>query len=677
MNLRTAISCVCSALVLLVGVQVVSAAPAPGVSWATKAGGTGATSGRGISALPDGSSIVTGEFSGTATFGSTTLISAGTNDVVTAKMNADGSWAWATKAGGSRLDSGYGVSALPDGSSIVTGYFSGTATFGSTTLTSRFAWRSDVFTAKMNADGTWAWATKAGGTGFDYGYGISALPDGSSIVTGRFSGTATFGSTTLISAGSYGVFTAKMNADGTWAWATKADGSGDDRGNGVSALPDGSSIATGYFSGTATFGSTTLISAGSWDVFTAKMNADGTWAWATKAGGSGGDEGLGVSALPDGSSIVTGRFVDTATFGSTTLTSAGISDVFTAKMNADGSWAWATKAGGSWINVGYGISALPDGSSIVTGVFSQAATFGSTTLTSAGISDVFTAKMNADGSWAWATKAGGLGAGFLIGRGDEFGYGVSALPDGSSIVTGVFVGTATFGSTTLTTAGGTCGTAPDTYLCTDVFTARYLDAPQAPAAPVAVAGNTSAAVTITPLAGGSVTSYTVTSSPGETTCTVVAPKTSCTVEGLTNGTSYRFRATATNGVGTGAASGWSNAVTPVAAGAVAKKVPLLRSSLTCRGNTCTTRGPVPPGATAVTQRAKTSAAQAAQSSEMARAKVKTAKATCRITKRGKGKKATRTYQCTIRLSKGKWTITTKALKKTTVIAQSVKTKKVK
>ena len=420
MNLRTAISCVCSALVLLVGVQVVSAAPAPGVSWATKAGGTGATSGRGISALPDGSSIVTGYFYGTATFGSTTLTSssAGINDVFVAKMNADGTWAWATQAVGSEYDyaSGNSVSALPDGSSIVTGYFSDTATFGSTTLTSRFAWRSDVFTAKMNADGTWAWATQAGGTGSDYGKGISALPDGSSIVTGRFEGTATFGSTTLISAGSY-----------------------------------------------------------------------------------------------------------------------------------------------------------------------------------------------------------------------------------------------------------------------DVFTARYLDAPQAPAAPVAVAGNVSAAVTITPLAGGSVTSYTVTSDPGEKTCTVVAPAISCTVEGLTNGTGYRFRATATNSAGTGAASAWSNAVTP--ADAVAKTVPLLRSSLTCRKTgvrtTCTTRGPVPPGVTAVTQRATTSAAPAAQSREMARPKVKTAKGTCRITKRGKGKKATRTYQCTIRLSKGKWTITTKALKKTTIIAQSVKTKKVK
>ena len=116
MNLRTAIVCVCSALVLLVGVQVVSAAPPPGVSWATQAGGTGYDIGYGISALPDGSSIVTGNFEGTVTFGSTTLISVGSADVFTAKMNADGTWAWATKAGGTGGDSatGAGVYALPD-----------------------------------------------------------------------------------------------------------------------------------------------------------------------------------------------------------------------------------------------------------------------------------------------------------------------------------------------------------------------------------------------------------------------------------------------------------------------------------------------------------------------------------------------------------------------------------
>ena len=633
MNLRTAISCVCSALALLVGVQVVSAAPAPEVSWATQAGGPGDTSGQSVSALPDGSSIVTGYFSDTAAFGSTALTSVGFNDVFTAKMNADGTWAWATQAGGPGGDvgRGYGVSALPDGSSIVTGHFNDTAHFGSTTLTSEGG--HDVFDAKMNADGSWAWATQAGGPGGDVGYGISALPDGSSIVTGEFSGygTATFGSTTLTSssAGVAGAFTAKVNADGSWAWATKAGGPGGDVGNGISALPDGSSIVTGTFSGTATFGSTTLTSsAGSNDVFTAKMNADGTWAWATKAGGTGDDYGRSVSALPDGSSIVTGRVNGTATFGSITLTgSAGSWDGFTAKVNADGTWAWATKAGGTGSEEGYGVSALPDGSSIVTGYFDDTATFGSTTLTSEGGNDVFTAKMNADGTWAWATQAGDSG--------DDYGNGISALPDGSSFVTGRFGSTAPLGSgsITLTSEGND-----------EVFTVRYLDTPQAPAAPVAVAGSASAAVTITPLAGGSVTSYTVTSSPGETTCTVVAPATSCTVEGLTNGTSYRFRATATNGTGAGAISAWSNAVTPAATPTAAAATVVIKGKVHCVTTTCVTTGAVPAGATRITQRATS------------RPSGRAATGKCTIRRTG----TKRTYSCTVRLSRGTWVITTTA-----------------
>jgi hypothetical protein len=55
--------------------------------------------------------------------------------------------------------------------------------------------------------------------------------------------------------------------------------------------------------------------------------------WATQAGGGNVDNGNAISTLPDGSAIVTGYFQDTATFGSTTLTSAGGSlDVFVAKF---------------------------------------------------------------------------------------------------------------------------------------------------------------------------------------------------------------------------------------------------------------------------------------------------------------------------------------------------------
>ncbi len=93
-------------------------------------------------------------------------------------------------------------------------------------------------------------------------------------------------------------------------------------------------------------------------------------------------------------------------------------------------------------------------------------------------------------------------------------------------------------------------------------------APTVPAAPTAVsavAGDGQATVSWTaPSNGGSpITGYTVTTSPGGVT--TPASGTSVLVTGLTNGTAYTFTVTATNSVGTGAASSDSAPVTPSAA----------------------------------------------------------------------------------------------------------------
>ena len=53
------------------------------------------------------------------------------------------------------LDGALSISTLPDNSSIVTGYFSGDAAFGNTTLASNWATnRWDIFIAKITADGS-------------------------------------------------------------------------------------------------------------------------------------------------------------------------------------------------------------------------------------------------------------------------------------------------------------------------------------------------------------------------------------------------------------------------------------------------------------------------------------------------------------------------------------------
>ena len=203
---------------------------------------------------------------------------------------------------------------------------------------------------------------------------------------------------------------------------------------------------TGYFKGTATFGNITLESAGDKDIFIAKLDASGTYQWARKAGGLAGDDGESIAVLDDGSSIVTGGFQGVATFGNTTLESAGSYDIFVAKLGANGDYQWARKAGGERDRFkATSVSILDDGASIVTGYFKDDATFGNTTLTSAGSLDIFIAKLDADGEYEWVTQAGGTST--------DSGYGVSVLEDGSSIVTGYFFGDATFGNTTLTSAG--------------------------------------------------------------------------------------------------------------------------------------------------------------------------------------------------------------------------------
>ena len=89
--------------------------------------------------------------------------------------------------------------------------------------------------------------------------------------------------------------------------------------------------------------------------------------------------------------------------------------------------------------------------------------------------------------------------------------------------------------------------------------------PGKPTGVTAVAGNTTAVVSWTAPAdngGSSVIAYSVTSSPDGRTCGWTSGPLSCTVSTLTNGQTYTFRVTATNGIGTGPVSDPSVGVVP-------------------------------------------------------------------------------------------------------------------
>ena len=134
--------------------------------------------------------------SATSTWGATTLTGAGNGDGFVAKLTDTGSalsFSWAQLLGGSASDYVYRLAA--SGNNVyAAGFYSGTASFGGTTLTSLGG--SNGFVAKLLDAGTSAsvaWVQESGGMGTDVNYGV-ALSGNTVYVGGYVTPAAAFGS---------------------------------------------------------------------------------------------------------------------------------------------------------------------------------------------------------------------------------------------------------------------------------------------------------------------------------------------------------------------------------------------------------------------------------------------------------------------------------------------------
>jgi Uncharacterized protein conserved in bacteria (DUF2252) len=133
------------------------------------------------------------------------------------------------------------------------------------------------------------WAeTMSGPSSEDEFDGVAASPDGSVYVTGKFERSVTVGGVPLESAGAADIPFARFDSDGRLAWAKRFGGPGEDNLFDVDANGDGA-VATGSFSGTVAFGSTTLTSSGPWDCVIVALAPDGQTRWARAFGGPGRD----------------------------------------------------------------------------------------------------------------------------------------------------------------------------------------------------------------------------------------------------------------------------------------------------------------------------------------------------------------------------------------------------
>ncbi|MDZ4121955.1 MAG: SBBP repeat-containing protein, partial [Candidatus Cloacimonadaceae bacterium] len=403
--------------------------------WARKAGGTNSDAGQDVAVDGTGNSYVTGRFYGSATFGSETLISHGSNDIFVTKLDPNGNYLWTRQAGGASVDEGWGITTDTNGNCLVTGQISGTVSFGSITLNGD---SPSMFVAKLDGSGNWLWARITNRQGVSPGSarGRDVTTDllGNCYVTGDCNGYVYFGSTLIYAFTD--LFVTKLDPNGNWLWAKKAEGVGSDSGTSISTDASGNSYVTGYFSDSAYFGSISISSGGSHDVFVVKLDTSGNWIWARRAGGTSADAGTGIAVSSNGNSYLTGHFQGTASFGGSSLTSNGNEDIFIAKLDSAGNWLWARKAGGVSVDHGRSIALDNSGNSFVTGYIGGSATFGASSLSGGGL---FVTKISSSGDWLWAKQAFGQGG----------GNGISTNGNGYCIITGSFENSVSFGGVTL------------------------------------------------------------------------------------------------------------------------------------------------------------------------------------------------------------------------------------
>ncbi|HWX42418.1 MAG TPA: SBBP repeat-containing protein [Blastocatellia bacterium] len=396
--------------------------------------------------------------------------------------------AYAGYIGGNFVDTAFGIAVDSAGAAYVAGYTESLPSDGFPVVvgpglnfnTNKLFLFSTAFVAKIKPDGSaLQYCGYIDGGGHQLASAIAVDSTGAAYVTGfttsdQTTFPVTVGPSLTYSGGSQfmndflgDAFVAKVKPDGTGlVYCGYIGGQGDDAGYGIAVDGAGNAYVTGETTspgpgqaGAAkpfpAIGGPSLVNAGAPsfaipDAFIAKVKADGSGvAYAGFIGGTGLDEGLGVAVDGAGAAYVTGvTNSPPAGFaglgGGPSLTLAGGTDAFVAKVKPDGSsLVYCGYIGGANDDEGMGIAVDSSGSAYVTGeTGSDQSTFPvkvGPSLTFGGAradsgdhfvpGDAFVAKVSPGGSSL-------IYCGYIGGSGGDAGYRIAVDSAGSAYITG-------------------------------------------------------------------------------------------------------------------------------------------------------------------------------------------------------------------------------------------------
>ena len=200
------------------------------------------------------------DFGGDGIGGTGDVTNRGSYDAYLAKYSPSGALTWAKSIGSTGYDWGEDISSGANDSIMVTAYFpltmdtAGDGIGGASAADDLVsAGGKDVMVAKYTSSGSLVWSKRFGSTGDDNTVDGDVDNAGNYYITGAFNGTVDFagdgagGEGDLVSAGAKDVFTAKYTTSGSFEWAKRGGGTGDDGGflGGIDVSPGGSTIHIG------------------------------------------------------------------------------------------------------------------------------------------------------------------------------------------------------------------------------------------------------------------------------------------------------------------------------------------------------------------------------------------------------------------------------------------------
>jgi len=383
-----------------------------------------------------------------------TLFRNGFNDMFLAKYDPDGNEIWVSRFGGNNNSGFENMYVYYDKITdhiFISGNYYGTADFGSYVLTSVGGF--DIFLVKCDLYGNCVWATSIGSSGVDYSNIISFDTIGNIYMAGTTSGTANFGTYSIPAGGFLAkfdpegkclwakkkftwipIYNSKIFIGGMKIWKTDIILGGcaevndtiridtlvvghkgmlssmilclDSTGTvkwikeGVSGTTesysdigidnDGNVYQTGNFHDSIDFDGNVIKAPGSHEMFLVKYDKTGKFLWARNSLSNGAyAEGFGLTINNDGNVFATGYYTGNTFFGDFYIHSNGLYCMFLAGYDSLGNCQGVYHF---WNGYGTGLTHDADGNLFLSALLSGNATLGSKTYNTYGGCDLLIAK---------------------------------------------------------------------------------------------------------------------------------------------------------------------------------------------------------------------------------------------------------------------------------------------